>query len=531
MSSAQGKPTPTQALDLRLRRGSGVDAVMGPIAIAADDVASHVTAHRWDASLRQQWLEALNSRWQELPLSTGSASALEKLKDPACHIVMAGQQPALCGGPLLSTVKLLAATALASDLERRGIPAVTLFWVADEDHDVGELNPGHFRNGQPMEMPFDRGQRPISDLRHPSSERERMQQIEACLAGAPHTPEVRALLENAIDPSPSREFCQVLWSLLPEESWLPVFPHWLRQLQAPWIRRASDESEIFQELILKASREQESLGIPSPVAPRKGAPFFCFADEGQRVRPEQLAVAEAENLLADPQRLSADALLRGIIQDAIFEPSVVIHGATEWCYNLQTRLVRQQWKIPQPLWLPRPGLRPLEVEMVESLKELGIGVEGLSADLDLTQAIPSNRGELKRRELDHAAEDLLKRIEELSRESSSNPALQRKARRMLELWKQQLERLGTAIDHGLDLEVEAKRNRARQMLSQAFPGGTEPERSRNLCDLLAWHGPEMVEKMAQSVSASISRWDGRISALLLPALNPMCEPENSDDSQ
>ena len=56
MSSAQGKPTPAQALDLRLRRGSGVDAVMGPIAIAADDVASHVTAHRWDASLRQQWL-------------------------------------------------------------------------------------------------------------------------------------------------------------------------------------------------------------------------------------------------------------------------------------------------------------------------------------------------------------------------------------------------------------------------------------------------------------------------------------------
>ena len=87
-------------------------------------------------------------------------SALNKLQDPPCQILLAGQHPALCAGPLLSTVKLLSAIGLAADLEKRGIPAVALFWIADEDHDVGELNPGSFRNGSQLGVPFDRRRRP-----------------------------------------------------------------------------------------------------------------------------------------------------------------------------------------------------------------------------------------------------------------------------------------------------------------------------------------------------------------------------------
>lgn len=530
MNQDSAKPTPAKALDLRLSRGTGVDAVMGDIAIDSEDVALHVKSHRWEPSRRLQWLQELLPHWQSLPLSAGSRSALEKLQDPTCQIVMAGQQPALCGGPLLSTVKLLAATRMAADLEKRGIPAVALFWIADEDHDVGELDPGRFRNGVRMEVPFGSGRRPISELRHPGSETLRRQELEACLAGAPHAAEVLSILSGAFDPSPSVEFRNVLWSLLPDEEWLPIHPQWLRSLQKPWIEKAFADSESFQKDVLTASLEQQEAGIPAPVRPREGAPFFFINEDGERVRPETTTLTGADELLADPERLSADALLRGMIQDAIFEPAAVILGATEWCYNLQTRDVRKQWGISQPLWLPRPGLRPLESDRVKALAELGIGLERLVPGIDLTAEIPSSKGELKRMELMRASEDLFGHMQKIAEDEFSNPSLRKKARRMWLRWQRQLESLGKSVDQGLDVEVEAQRNRVRQLLDQVFPGGSEPERTRNLCDLLAWHGLESVQEMTATISGSIRRWDGRVSAWPLPTLNQLNESENSDES-
>src|SRR6185503_14611911 len=61
-----------------------------------------------------------------------------RLADPATRVVVGGQQPGLFGGPLLALLKMIVAGRWAEDLERRGEPAVALFWVATEDHDWDE---------------------------------------------------------------------------------------------------------------------------------------------------------------------------------------------------------------------------------------------------------------------------------------------------------------------------------------------------------------------------------------------------------
>ena len=530
MNSAGKRPTTVQALDLRLKAESGIEDLFGPIAIAADDVAQFVLDQKVNLEVRQAWLEELKPHWDRLLLSPGSQQALEKLKDPNCRVVMTGQQPALWGGPLLCTVKLLAATQLVKDLESRGIPAVALFWIADEDHDVDELEAGRFRSGEGAPVPFDHGRTPISELIFSGNVDGRTQQIRSCLGNAPHAQEVVSNWENHLAgaSSPSGEFLCSLMKTLPEECWLPVFPKWLRNLQSPWIQKAFTEAVSFQKSILRASHEQESQGIPAPVRCREGAPFFLISKDGERVRPESQSQSEIEAGLKDPQRLSADALLRGMIQDAIFEPAAVILGPTEWCYTLQTREIRRHWKIAQPLWLPRPSLRPLESEVVEKFAELGISMDRLNPNFDVIEAIPSNRGDLKRMELEAASKDLLERMNQLSQENAANPQLRRKAQRLRQLWLKQLQSLSRSIDLGFDREVEARRNQARQLLNTVFPDGVEPERSRNISDLLAWYGPEIVKQMTKSISASITRWDGRISAWQLPSLNLKCEQEDAD---
>src|SRR6266516_3936276 len=67
-------------------------------------------------------------------------------------VVTTGQQPALFTGPLYTFHKALSAIALAQRLEReRRVPAVPVFWVAGDDHDVTE-DPRVVRFGEPVKI-------------------------------------------------------------------------------------------------------------------------------------------------------------------------------------------------------------------------------------------------------------------------------------------------------------------------------------------------------------------------------------------
>src|ERR1700756_1270281 len=63
---------------------------------------------------------------------------LDLLADGAVAVV-SGQQVGLFGGPAYSFYKALSAIQAAEELSQKGIPAVPIFWMASEDHDVDEV--------------------------------------------------------------------------------------------------------------------------------------------------------------------------------------------------------------------------------------------------------------------------------------------------------------------------------------------------------------------------------------------------------
>ena len=63
--------------------------------------------------------------------------------------VVSGQQVGLFGGPAFSFYKALSAIRAAHELSQKGIPAVPVFWMATEDHDVDEVrHVSWFHEGQ-----------------------------------------------------------------------------------------------------------------------------------------------------------------------------------------------------------------------------------------------------------------------------------------------------------------------------------------------------------------------------------------------
>src|SRR5947209_8861425 len=63
---------------------------------------------------------------------------LDRLEEGAVAVV-SGQQVGLFSGPAYSVYKALTAVQIAEEVTRGGIPAVPIFWMATEDHDLDEI--------------------------------------------------------------------------------------------------------------------------------------------------------------------------------------------------------------------------------------------------------------------------------------------------------------------------------------------------------------------------------------------------------
>ena len=83
-------------------------------------------------------LAALRAQSARLPASAAREAHLQALSQPGTVVVVTGQQVGLLGGPAYTLAKALTAVALARRLERQGVPAVPVFWLASQDHDLRE---------------------------------------------------------------------------------------------------------------------------------------------------------------------------------------------------------------------------------------------------------------------------------------------------------------------------------------------------------------------------------------------------------
>src|SRR5260370_9768976 len=79
-------------------------------------------------------------RKENIALGAGAEtlSNVDRVENGAVAVV-SGQQVGLFSGPAYSVYKGLTAVQIAEELTREGIPAVPVFWMATEDHDLDEV--------------------------------------------------------------------------------------------------------------------------------------------------------------------------------------------------------------------------------------------------------------------------------------------------------------------------------------------------------------------------------------------------------
>jgi bacillithiol biosynthesis cysteine-adding enzyme BshC len=347
----------------------------------------------YDADRRRAVADILlrqNRGWGASPEAT---AALEQFRNGAVAVVT-GQQVGLFGGPAYTLYKALTAVKVAAEVTARGTPAVPIFWLASEDHDFEEVRAVVVPRGPaelarlsiassaPADAPV--GGRKLGDdvvtataeLRALFGEAEAVDWITefyrpgATLAGA-----FAQLMARALAP-----FGLIIID--------PADPE-LHRVAAPLFGRVVNDSDALNAALLARGKELTHAGYHEQVKVTTATSLLFGMRDGTR-RPvrrnnggfalegEKLSAADLARQVADvPERFSANALLRPVLQDFLLPTVVNVAGPAELAYFAQSNVLYEKLLNRATLLLPRFSATLLEPRAARLLQRYKVELRDL----------------------------------------------------------------------------------------------------------------------------------------------------------
>ncbi|MEY4609167.1 MAG: hypothetical protein RL625_1384 [Gemmatimonadota bacterium] len=451
------------------------------------------------------WYEALR------PAFAASGAAADRLARVAAAggiVVTTGQQPGLFGGPLYTWLKALSALALADRIERdTGIPAAPVFWAATDDADYAEASwtavatdlgvrrlalPAAGRDGLVMaETPLG----PVAEV---------LDELAAAAGSAPHG-EILAQLRAAYAPGATvgSSYVQFLRAVL-EPLGIGVLDAWHPATVAaarPTLVRALQRAASLDEAVSLRNVAIERSGYRPQVARIAKLSLVFRADAGVKAR---IPLADALRVAGDESAtLSANVLLRPVVEQAILPTVAYVAGPGELAYFAQVAAVAEALGEPAPVAVPRWSASIVDPATDRRLGRLGLVIDDLrdphgaerrigdrAIPIALRTELEALRGEIQQRTqamvVANAEADML--IAERVLEGARQQMLHRLDR---------LERRIRAASRAREVEAMAELTAVRAIL---MPEGHRQERRLNLVPLLARHGETLLAQLRAGAS-------------------------------
>lgn len=326
----------------------------------------------------------------------GGCAAMDLLAQPGTVTVVTGQQVGLFSGPVYTIYKALTAARLARQLSEEGIPAVAVFWLATEDHDLAEVDHGHV---------FDSRRRPVT-LRaavrgvagQPAGGVEiaeaPLEQLREAFRGLPYADEIVALAGDCYQPGRTLgdAFRMLLERLLDGFGLVfldPMQPE-IRELAAPLLETALEGDQHLSAALQARGKELKAAGYHAQVLFEEHSSLFFKLEDGRRL-PLRRNGAEyfqgarkitKSELAAAPVSLSPSALLRPVMQDYLLPSVAYVGGPAELAYLGQSEVLYRELLGRMPVAVPRSGFTLLDERARSLMDRHGITLPACFHGLD-----------------------------------------------------------------------------------------------------------------------------------------------------
>jgi bacillithiol synthase len=358
--------------------------------------------------------EALCDLLEQQNRSFGAADAvfqnIARLRDGAAAVVT-GQQVTLFGGPLFTILKAATTIRKAKDASIAGSPHIPIFWLATEDHDLAEADHVTFPDRhelRTLRLASEHGNgSPVGAVTIGKNIEELLEQAAAILGPGPMLDQIAACYRQG--QSLGQAFAQFISHTFAAQG-LVVIDASARGFHALG-------SDVFRQAIVRADelrvalndRDQQlaAAGYHSQVlVPPLSSLLFLFdgntgarvplkrtTDGGWHAARQNYSTAELLTILdTEPERLSPNALLRPVFQDAILPTAAYVGGPSEVAYFAQSQVLYERLLGRTTPVLPRLSATLIEPAIAGLLARYEVSLpdliqSALKDPLDLAQRL------------------------------------------------------------------------------------------------------------------------------------------------
>jgi bacillithiol biosynthesis cysteine-adding enzyme BshC len=450
-------------------------------------------------------------RKQNSALGAGAETLdnLERLEKGAVAVV-SGQQVGLFSGPAYSVYKALTAVQIAEELTRSGVPAVPVFWMATEDHDLEEVrHTSWFDKGKlsRFELPADAASvQPVGRIRFGAQVEPLVQEAAEMLANQGSDLLAQYLSESYnAEETYGSAFGKLFARLFAQQGLILMDPldEGLHKVAAPLYQHALAERDELNERLLQRGKDLDRAGYAAQVkVTARGTLLFRMDEKGRQVIAANTAKFQAgektwarEELVhlthTEPEKFSPNAIFRPVVQDYLLPTAAYIGGPAEISYFAQSEVVYRHLLGRMPVMLPRAGFTLVDAKADKLLRRYGLSVEdvwsgsqGLRHKME-RQSVPESLSKSFDRDQNQMNKMLAQLGKQMEKLDSTLKGTVERSRKRIEFHLEKLRRkAGRAQDKKTGLISE----RERYLVSLLYPHKALQSRELCLLPLLARWG-------------------------------------------
>jgi bacillithiol synthase len=487
---------------------------------------------RFDASRLEDMARAVR------PLSEAGSVRLADIAEGHGYFVTTGQQPGLFGGPLYTVHKAATAIALARRLEQvLGAPVMPLFWVASDDHDWDEANHVHLLDTANVlrRITLSGEAAPLRSMgrRHLGIAVETaLDELSEALPPSDFTPSIITRLREVYqaDATVASAFAGTLATLFAgtELGLVDGQDPLIRRLGQEVLRRDLEAAAGGESALADQTKRLEAVGYGVQVPVLDGASNVFHEDEThgreRLIREDGRWVLRGSNrrlgdvelaalLTEEPDRFSANVVLRPVVESYVFPTLAYVAGPGEIRYLAQTRRLFEARGVGMPVVFPRMSVTLIESKVAKVLGRFGLEVESFHRPVHeviaavvredvppgVKEALSALRGALQSGygALNEAAKEV-----DVTLKGPISGARNDALRALGELEKKILQHM--------KLKQETELEQIEKAAVNLSPQGKPQERVLNVHQYLARYGPELIGRVLAEVATSL---DSRVAVV------------------
>lgn len=460
-------------------------------------------------------LEKQNQRWGA---SEAAMASIEKFRRGAVACI-SGQQVGVLGGPFYSVLKAVSALQMAEELSSQGVPAIPVFWLATEDHDLEEIASVTIPSGCELEKLTATDQTgsdtPVGRVALDARIEVMVQRATAILGPGWVSDALRESYRAG--ESYGSAFARLFTRILAGTGMVLVDPldDELHAIAQPLFTAAAERAEELDQALLERGTALHKAGYHEQVrvTPESTLLFSLegnrrtvlhLAGDGFMLATQRVSRADVlERIATHPEQFSANVLLRPVVQDYLFPTAVYFGGPAEIAYFAQVGVVYEKLLGRTTPIMPRlsatiinPAMSDLLARYRLSFSDLFHGTEQVCELLASRALAPGLRDTLHR-----TGESLKTHLEELRAELQKlDPTLVDSAARSERKMLYQLSKIGSKA-----ARAELRKNNAlgedgHRVLTELFPHKELQERVLPGIYFLARYGRALIDDLKKAAA-------------------------------